>query len=211
MSHGARSFAVSVAGPATPIVQRKHTRRAGVVLGRRVDHPQMPSVARVTTPKERALSIVRRVAEEHGVAPSAIFGESRVKHVMLARRAAMVAIATEQPEWSVVRIGRLFNRDHTTVLHAFKQAGFAHGRQVVGRLPPEVQAERQARIAAWHRRHALGDMTGNPNSKLTADAVRAIRADPWDRHAAKRLARQYGVAVKTIWDARFMRTWSRLV
>jgi hypothetical protein len=62
--------------------------------------------------------IVGRIAKEHGVTFEDIMGPRRLKPVVAARKAAMIAVAAHMPRWSLPQIGRFFNRDHTTIMHA---------------------------------------------------------------------------------------------
>ncbi|MBX3751922.1 MAG: hypothetical protein KF897_17725, partial [Opitutaceae bacterium] len=50
-------------------------------------------------------------------------GASRTRHVVEARFEAIRLVRAARPDLSLPAIGRLFNRDHTTILHALKRAG----------------------------------------------------------------------------------------
>lgn len=58
---------------------------------------------------------LERIAREEGVTIGAILGLSRYPRVVKARHRAM-AVIRWSTEWSYPEIGRLFNRDHTTVM-----------------------------------------------------------------------------------------------
>lgn len=62
------------------------------------------------------MSVIRRVAAEHGLDEYALTGESRRHEVVVARHHAMWECA-QRKRWSFSRIGRAFNKDHTTVLN----------------------------------------------------------------------------------------------
>lgn len=49
--------------------------------------------------------------------PEEIVGRSRVKAIVRSRQAVMYVL-TQRTDWDLGLIGRLFSRDHTTVLHA---------------------------------------------------------------------------------------------
>ncbi|RWC25888.1 MAG: hypothetical protein EOS27_26925 [Mesorhizobium sp.] len=68
--------------------------------------------------------IIAEVAREHNVRPADIIGPSRAERMVTARRAAMARVHVERPDLSSTTVGRLFgNRDHSTVLHAWRKAG----------------------------------------------------------------------------------------
>lgn len=64
-----------------------------------------------------AMSILELAAAEHGVEPEFLSMDRRDAATVAARHAAMQRIR-RQLGWSYARIGRMFNRDHTTVMHA---------------------------------------------------------------------------------------------
>jgi chromosomal replication initiation ATPase DnaA len=58
---------------------------------------------------------LRNAAQAYGVHQDEITGRSRTRTVCQARYAVMCAL--DDCGWSSVRIGKLLNRDHTTILH----------------------------------------------------------------------------------------------
>jgi chromosomal replication initiation ATPase DnaA len=64
----------------------------------------------------RMRHLVGLVAQEFGVAQDALLGESRQAGVVLARQVVM-AIAHRTFGHSLKRVGRMMQRDHSTVLH----------------------------------------------------------------------------------------------
>lgn len=72
------------------------------------------------TPREERMAIIANVAKRHGVTVKQIMGKSRLAEHVEARWAAMRIIHALYGD-SSTRIGRLFNRDHTTVLHALRK------------------------------------------------------------------------------------------
>jgi chromosomal replication initiation ATPase DnaA len=78
---------------------------------------------------QSAREIITQVALRHGFRYSEIIGPSRNKAVVLARHEAMVEVARRKPNYSVPMIGKAFNRDHTTILHALNKAGFRRNAQ----------------------------------------------------------------------------------
>lgn len=81
----------------------------------------------ISRPRPLTLArIVRQVADETGVPVADILGPSRIADISSARHTAMArARAIERPDgsprYSLPMIGRVFNRDHTTVLYAVRK------------------------------------------------------------------------------------------
>lgn len=74
---------------------------------------------RAERPTTAAL-IVERVADEHQIHPTAIYGQALAHHVIRARDQAVFEIR-QATGWSWPTIGRFFNRDHSTVLGAARR------------------------------------------------------------------------------------------
>jgi chromosomal replication initiation ATPase DnaA len=72
--------------------------------------------------RQRRLEVIARVAFEHGLTVGDLIGPCKRKEYVAARWQAMKAIKTEFPNDSLTTIGRLFKRDHTTVIHALRSA-----------------------------------------------------------------------------------------
>lgn len=68
-----------------------------------------------------ARGIVQRVAMRHSVSYRDIVGVSRQKPVIAARFEAIATVRQLRPDMSSKAIGMLFNRDHTTILHALNR------------------------------------------------------------------------------------------
>jgi chromosomal replication initiation ATPase DnaA len=77
--------------------------------------------------KEPAIDIIRLVATRHGVSVADIKGATRVFHIVAARQEAMALVYKLRPDLSLPAIGRIFDRDHTTVLHAVRKLGVYRG------------------------------------------------------------------------------------
>lgn len=69
----------------------------------------------------RVKHIIQTVALEYQVSVSEIVGKRRTGHIVSARHEAIRRVARETG-WSLPRIGKVFNRDYTTVLHALDPA-----------------------------------------------------------------------------------------
>ena len=123
--------------------------------------------------------IIRTVCREAGITRAQLLGDRRWKVIVHARQVVMW-LAHRYTSLSLVRIGHLLKRDHTTVLHAVRkierlQAGHddhlaypEHGRQLLAlaercdavlraQLGPPVPRELptlEAYLAAMRQRHA---------------------------------------------------------
>lgn len=65
----------------------------------------------------RYAALIHATAEAAGLRPATLMGRSREPRIVQPRQVAM-ALCRELPGASLPRIGRIFRRDHTTVLHA---------------------------------------------------------------------------------------------
>ncbi len=70
-------------------------------------------------PFERAHRIMVEEAEKAGVTLEELRGKRKHKHLWQARRSAIKRVA-EETGLSTVRMGRLFHRDHTSILNALR-------------------------------------------------------------------------------------------
>ena len=69
------------------------------------------------TPRDEKLALIESVAARYDVTLDQVLSRSRSGRIAAARKAAMMAVWMHYGDSSPV-IGRLFNRDHTTVLAA---------------------------------------------------------------------------------------------
>ena len=76
---------------------------------------------RIWTPTQKRRALIAEIAERHEVSLADVLGPSRFQHVVRARFAAIRAVRQRYPEMSLPQLGRLFNRDHTTILHALRK------------------------------------------------------------------------------------------
>lgn len=70
-----------------------------------------------------ARSIIRRVSDKHGVALEDVLGPRRHAKIIKARHEAIVSVVMGCPHFSVLRISKMFRRDHTSILHVLKKYG----------------------------------------------------------------------------------------
>lgn len=95
--------------------------------------------------KAQAGAIIAEVAVETGIAVDALKGEQRVARIARARQLAIWRVADET-ELSLSEIGRLFHRDHTTVLHAIRVTNQRRGANVrfYGGVPASITLGKKA-------------------------------------------------------------------
>lgn len=83
-------------------------------------------------PKLSGQDIIRQVCDAYDMDVDVVLGASRYRGVVDVRQQAMAAVYQMRPDLSFPQIGRLFNRDHTTVIHAVMKLG-VHVCQTGGR------------------------------------------------------------------------------
>lgn len=87
-----------------------------------------PNRVPVTTPRDYTLALIEDIARKHGVTVQEVRGQTRRRHIMLARCEAIRAVAKARPSWSYPELGKFFGgRDHTTIMHHLDKSG--RGRQ----------------------------------------------------------------------------------
>lgn len=73
--------------------------------------------------KPKGKEIIKRVCWENYADVADVLGTSRNRRIVAVRQRAMAEVRKQRPDLHLTDIGRLFNRDHTTVLHALKKMG----------------------------------------------------------------------------------------
>ncbi len=71
--------------------------------------------------RRTAKDIARDIAKENGMDIGLVLGRSRKKSVVAVRYKCIRAVADARPDLSTLRLGQIFNRDHTSILWALKQ------------------------------------------------------------------------------------------
>lgn len=77
-------------------------------------------VRQFRTPREERMAVIREVADWHGISVEMVLSKRRDRAIVKARHAAILAVRNRFDGDSYTQIGRLFNRDHTTVLAALR-------------------------------------------------------------------------------------------
>lgn len=91
---------------------------------RTIEIPSPSEIAAYVPPVgtiQPAQSIIRHVASLYGVSYGDIVGHRRNRKIVAARHAAVRAVADARPDMTLPGMGRVFNRDHTTLLHALRK------------------------------------------------------------------------------------------
>lgn len=76
-------------------------------------------------PLEHCQRIKKLVAEHYGLAPAALEGVSRERHLITARGVAMLLIRETAPSMTTTMLGRAFRRDRSTIGNALVSIGNA--------------------------------------------------------------------------------------
>lgn len=77
----------------------------------------------VSHAREDAAPLIEQVAARHGLTLATIFDQDRRPHVVVARQEAIAAVHRQFPAWSYPVLGKVFRRDHSTVMHALRRGG----------------------------------------------------------------------------------------
>lgn len=141
-----------------------------------------------------------------GVSYDAIMGPRGKAPVARARMLAYAAVHTICPHWSYLEIGRVFRRDHSTVIHGIRSVDV----EMLPRMPPpEVRAARAGHRADLAARRPPGaHPRHNPNrTKLTVEAAADIKRRLLAGERVCSIARVHGVASGTIHNVKTGMTW----
>jgi len=71
------------------------------------------------TPREKNLAAIDTIAQEHGYTVEDILGKSRTKHLVHVRRLCVLML--REKGYSTTEIGRVMDRDHSTIVHALNK------------------------------------------------------------------------------------------
>lgn len=95
------------------------------------------------TKRAHIKSLIAKAAEANGVTYEAVMSRARPRNVCRARFDAIAAVVKAYPDMSFPRVGKIFGRDHSSVMHALMQRGFA---------PRSRHIEQYAKFAALMQR-----------------------------------------------------------
>ncbi len=100
------------------------------------------------TKRSHIKSLIAKAAKDNGVTYEAVMSRARPRDVCTARFAAIAAVAAAYPDMSFPRLGRIFNRDHSSIVHALMVSG----------VPPRSgRVEQYKKFAAAMRWRVVGD------------------------------------------------------
>lgn len=71
--------------------------------------------------KETAKEIIYQIAKSYNLEYDDIISINRSPPVLMARYAAIDKVKETHPQWNLTRLGVVFHRDHTTILHSLKK------------------------------------------------------------------------------------------
>jgi chromosomal replication initiation ATPase DnaA len=71
------------------------------------------------TPREKIHAAIGDIAQQHGYTVEDILGKSRMKHLVAVRRLCILML--RERAYSTTEIGRLMDRDHSTIAHALNK------------------------------------------------------------------------------------------
>lgn len=83
-------------------------------------------------------TIVKLVALKHGLTPGDLSGPNRSRPFVAARHEAIALVWTHCRAVSLPAVGRMFQRDHTTILHSLRKLRKLHARPAYRREPNKV-------------------------------------------------------------------------
>lgn len=111
--------------PLSPYHPERLAERLAVTLAmpEHLDPPQdeIPYVpGEAPTPAATSAEIIKEVCLKHGVKVTEIVSPIRSKHIIPARHEAMYRVREER-HLSWAQLARLFNRDHTSVIHGWRK------------------------------------------------------------------------------------------
>lgn len=121
-----RKIEVASTTPAKAIEERPAVTTEEIVA-----HFRVLTFGQCASSKPTGREIIKKVCWENQIEVDVVLGKSRSRKVVAVRQAAMAAIYCIRTDYSLPKIGRLFNRDHTTVIYSLMKQGI-HDSQTGG-------------------------------------------------------------------------------
>lgn len=94
--------------------------------------------------------LIAKAAADNGVSYEDIMSRARPQNICRARFDAIAAVANAYPDMSFPRIGRIFQRDHSSIVHALMMRGVQ---------PRSGRIQEYKKFAALMQRRAVGTTT----------------------------------------------------
>jgi hypothetical protein len=76
------------------------------------------------TKRAHIKSLIAKAATDNRVTYEAVMSRTRTREVVDARFDAIAAVVSAYPDMSFPRVGKIFGRDHSSVMHALMKRGF---------------------------------------------------------------------------------------
>lgn len=108
--------------------------------------------ARQDTPHKTVARIISRVAAEYCVSSATLLGKDLPRKLYAARLAAILAVIDRFPGYSTPRLGRIFRRDHSTILHYLHKAGIRRGLKYQGKQAKRRDARVDGEAVGKHEK-----------------------------------------------------------
>ncbi|TIN80721.1 helix-turn-helix domain-containing protein [Mesorhizobium sp.] len=109
------------------IERRAQQRQAPTAAGSQERAPaaarKADNVVNLVIPRTEVQQIIADIAHKHGLTYADILSPSRFRNLVTARYEAIAAVKTAKPMYSLLQLGRLFHRDHSTIVYALRKAG----------------------------------------------------------------------------------------
>lgn len=86
-----------------------------------VDEFRIIDLSHIEPERRPARAIIDLVSQAHGISYAEIMGRSRVNPIVAARQAAMFEVHKRRPDLTLPQLGKIFGKDHTTILHAIRK------------------------------------------------------------------------------------------
>ncbi len=114
---------------------------------------------RAHSPKAQVKQVIEAVCAKHEIPYSDVMGRKRFREIVAARHEAIVAVAEAFPWMSLPKLGRVFGRDHTTIMHALQKFG----------VPPRSQQKEGHQVSMRADGLALGRMFRQLSEAMRAE------------------------------------------
>jgi hypothetical protein len=103
------------------------------------------------TVRERIKSIISETCKRHGVSYEQVMSRCRIRSLVDARHEAIAEVKRAYPLMSLLHMGRIFKRDHTTLIFALKKQGVSSDARPLRHaiILREKEEQKRASEARW--------------------------------------------------------------
>lgn len=120
----AKELAEATTAQAAAILGEAETRAAEIIAAAKAEAAEVLKQSGVPV-----RDTIREVAGRHGIDPALIVGPFRNKRIVAIRHEAIALAHLRRPDLSLQQLGRAFDRDHTSILHALRKTEAYLGRK----------------------------------------------------------------------------------